>query len=110
MRPWTPEEISKARAVPFRLVLESLGAYHKVDRDYSPADPDRKSMRLHVNFRGRNFQFILTDEKFVNELMPREDPSRGGGGAIDFARHLCSCNFVQAVKICIDAIGAGASK
>lgn len=49
----------------------------------------------------------MTGEKFLNELLPADTPHRGGGGAIDFVRHVTGCNFVQAVKICLDAFTAG---
>lgn len=40
----------------------------------------------------------------MNELLPEGAPQRGGGGAIDFVRHVTGFNFVQAVKICLDAL------
>jgi len=102
--PWNQEQISAARRVQFSAVLNHIEAYHKVDRDYAPLDPGRKSLRLQVSYRGRDFCFIITGEKFVNELLPEGTPKRGGGGAIDFVRHIAGVGFVQAVKICLDAI------
>ena len=102
--PWSQEEIDAARAVRFSVVLNHLGAYHKMDADYEPLDSGRKSRRVHVAYRGRDFRFIFTAEKFVNELLPEGAPQRGGGGAIDFVRYITGCNFVQAVKVCLDAL------
>lgn len=85
-------------------MLDQLGAYHKLDPDYTPLDPGRKSKRVQVNYQGRDFRFVLTGEKFVNELLPEGMPNRGGGGAIDFARHVAGLNFVQAVRVCLDAL------
>lgn len=87
------------------MVLEQLGAYHKVDKDYEPLDPSRKSIRVHVNYQGRDFRFVITEEKFVNELQPDDAPRRGGGGAIDFVQHITGFGFVQAVNVCLAAAG-----
>lgn len=103
MGPWSSEEINQARRVPFYTVLKFLGAHHKRDRDYAPVDSNRQSVRVHVGYNGRDFRFIFTNEKWFNELLPVDYPGRGGGGAIDFVRHLTGCGFVQAVKVCIDA-------
>lgn len=101
--PWSQEEVCVARQVRFSAVLVYLGAYHKVDRDFVPQDERRKSLRVHVNYGGRDFRFIFTGEKWLNELVPQGEAGRGGGGAIDFVRHLTGYGFVQAVKICLDA-------
>ncbi|MEB8485790.1 MULTISPECIES: DUF5131 family protein [Acidithiobacillus] len=50
--------------------------------------------------------FDFTGEKFVNELLPDGTAHRGGGGPIDFVRHVTACNFVQAVKVCLEALTA----
>jgi hypothetical protein len=100
---WTAQQISAARKVPFDKLLDHLGAYHKRDRDYAPLDPTSKSVRVHVNCEGRDFRFIFTGEQFVNELNSSFGGMKGGGGAIDFVRHLTGVNFVQAVKACLDA-------
>lgn len=102
--PWSQEQINAARAVRFSAALDHLGAYHKVDADYEPLDRVRRSKRVQVSYQGRDFRFIFTGEKFVNELLPEGSPHRGGGGAIDFVRHVTGCNFVQAVKVCLDAL------
>lgn len=102
-RPWTAEQINEARAVPFSVVLSHLGAYVKRDTEYQPLEVARRSVRIHVGLNGRDFRFILTGEKWVNELMPSDFPARGGGGAIDFVRHLLRANFAYAVKVCLDA-------
>lgn len=104
--PWSQEQIDAARAVRFSVVLEHLDAYHKIDTDYEPLDPSRKSRRVQVGHQGRDFHFIFTGEKFVNELLPEGTPLRGGGGAIDFVRHVTGFNFVQTVKVCLDAMTA----
>lgn len=104
MGPWSQEQIDTARRVRFSTALDQLGAYHKIDRDYTPLDPGRKSIRVHVSYQGRDFRFVLTGEKFINELLPEGTPGRGGGGTIDFVRHVAGLNFVQAVKVCLDAV------
>lgn len=104
--PWSQEQVDTARTVRFSAVLNHLGAYHKIDPDYEPLDPGRRSKRVQVGYQGRDFRFIFTGEKFINELIPPGSPRRGGGGAIDFVRHVTGCNFVQAVKTCLDAIVA----
>lgn len=104
--PWTQEQIDTARRVRFSAVLDQLGAYHKLDPEYTPLDPGRKSKRVQVSYQARDFRFVVTGEKFVNELLPEGTPGRGGGGAIDFVRHVAGLNFVQAVKVCLDALTA----
>ena len=105
MGPWTTDEIERARKTPFLNILDFLGAYYKRDLTFEPLESGRSSIRLQVGFDGRDFRFILTGEKWVNELRPKGHAGRGGGGAIDFARHVVGCGFVQAVKICLDAQG-----
>lgn len=102
--PWSQEQVEAARSVRFSAVLNHLGAYHKLDADYQPLDPGRRSKRVYVSYQGRHFRFVFTGEKFVNELLPADVPHRGGGGAIDFVCYLTGCKFVQAVKVCLDAI------
>lgn len=104
--PWSQEQIDAARRVRFSAVLDQLGAHHKLDPDYEPLDPGRRSKRVQVSYQGRDFRFVITGEKFVNELLPDGTPNRGGGGAIDFARHVAGLGFVQAVKVCLDALTA----
>lgn len=103
MMPWSPNEISQAREVRVTAVLKFLGAHYKRDKDYAPLDPSRPSVRVHVSYQGRDFRFVFTGEKFVNELLPLDSPNRGGGGTIDFVRHITGLAFVQAVKICLEA-------
>ena len=103
MGPWNTEQIAEARRVRFSTVLEHLGAYHKIDKDYTPLDPTRKSIRVQIGYQGRDYRFIITGEKFVNELLPEGSPNRGGGGAIDFVQHITGLGFVQAVNVCLDA-------
>lgn len=102
--PWSQEQIDAARVVRFSAVLNHIGAYHKVDDAYEPLDAARRSKRVQVSYQGRDFRFIFTNEKFINELLPPDVTRRGGGGAIDFVRHLTGCNFVQAVKLCLDTL------
>lgn len=104
MGPWTSEQIEQARRARFSAVLDHIGAYHKVDSEYAPVDPARKSVRVHVSYSGRDFRFIITGEKWINELLPSGRSGRGGGGAIDFVRHIADLGFVQAVKVCLDAM------
>ena len=105
--PWSAEEIAAARRVKFGAVLDYLGAYHKLGKSYAALDPSRRSVRVHVNYECRDFRFILTEEKWLNELLPQRHPERGGGCAIDFVRHLTGLGFVPAVKICLDAAASG---
>ncbi len=102
MRPWTGDEIEVARAVPFHVLLRFLGAYYKLDREYRRTTAS-DSIRVQVNYAGRDFRFVFTNEKWVNELMPPAKPRRGGAGAIDLAAHITGLDFVRSVKVCIDA-------
>lgn len=104
MGPWNTEQIARARSARFFIALDHLGAYHKVDPHFTPLDPSCKSIRVQVNHRGRDFRFVITGEKWVNELLPSDAANRGGGGAIDFVRHVTGLGFVQAVKVCLDAL------
>lgn len=107
--PWSQEQIDAARSVRFSTVMDFIGAYYKLDADYVPLIPGRRSKRVHLSYQGRDFRFIFTGEKFVNDLLPDGTPGRGGGGTIDFVRHVVDCNFVQAVKICLDAVNSTGS-
>lgn len=69
MGPWNADQINRARFVRFSAALDYLGAYYKRDREYAPLDPSSKSVRVHVNHQGRDFRFILTGEKWLNELL-----------------------------------------
>lgn len=106
MGPWTPEQIGAARRARFGVVLNHLGAYHKRDVEFGPLYPERGSVRVHVSYRGRNFRFIFTGEKWLDELLCVGMSKRGGGGSIDFVQYITGCNFVHAVKICLDALYA----
>ncbi len=103
MGPWNTEQISQARQVPFLKVLDIIGAYYKRDLEYEPLDASRHSVRIQASYNGRDFRFIFTGEKWVNELLAPGTADRGGGGAIDFVRHVTGQGFVQAVKVCLDA-------
>ena len=109
MAPWTQEQIDTARRVRFSAVLDHLGAHHKLDANYAPLDPGRKSVRVQVSYEGRDFRFVVTGEKWVNELLSADQPNRGGGGAIDFVRHITELGFVQAVKLCLDTLNSQGS-
>jgi hypothetical protein len=102
MGPWTSDEIELARAVPFHVLLHFIGAYHKLDPEYRSANSG-DSIRVLVGYAGRDFRFIFTNEKWVNELIPPTKRGRGGAGAIDLAAHITGLDFVRSVKICIDA-------
>ncbi|BEU21246.1 hypothetical protein [Paraburkholderia terrae] len=109
MGPWTTAEIESARAVPFHLLLRFLGAYCKLDREYKSVG-SVESIRVHVNHAGRDFRFVFTGEKWINELLSPLQQGRGGAGAIDLAAHLTGLDFVRSVKICIDALNDSVSK
>jgi len=102
--PWNREQIDAALEVAFPILLGHLGAYYKLDPHFQPLDVSRRSQRVQGAYQGRDFRFIFTGRKFVNELLPADAPQRGGGGAIDFVRHLTGYSFVQAVKVCLDAL------
>lgn len=102
MGPWTRDEIETARTVPFHVLLRFIGAYSKLDKDYKSA-VSSDSVRVHVNHAGRDFRFVFTGERWVNELIPPTKKGRGGAGAIDLAAHITGLDFVRSVKICIDA-------
>lgn len=103
MGPWSQEQIDAARQVRFSTILNFIGAFYKRDPDYEPLDPRRKSSRVQINYQNRDFRLVITGEKWVNELLPVDQPNRGGGGSIDFVRHITGSGFVQAVKVCLDA-------
>ena len=105
-QPFSHAEIAQARSATFKTVLDHLGAHVKQDNDYTPLDPARRSVRLQVGYQGRDFRLVVTGEKFVNELLPVETASRGGGGAIDLVKHITGLGFVQSVKACLDALAA----
>ena len=109
MGPWTAAEIESARAVPFHVLLRFLGAYCKLDQEYRSAT-SAESIRVHVNHAGRDFRFVFTGEKWVNELLPPTKRGRGGAGAIDLAAHITGMDFVRSVKVCIDALDHSAAK
>ena len=102
MGPWTNEDIETARAVPFDVLLHSMGAYCKLDRAYRPA-ASYGSVRVHVNHAGRDFRFVFYGAKWVNELASPADKRRGGAGAIDLVTYITGYDFVRAVKVCLDA-------
>jgi hypothetical protein len=109
MIPWTTAEIESARDVPFYVLLKFLGAYCKVDGGYRSASP-AESIRVHVSHAGRDFRFVITGQKWVNELLPPAQHGRGGAGSIDLAAHITGLDFVRSVKICIDALNDSLSK
>lgn len=108
--PWSQDQVDEARFAPFSLVLDHIGAFHKLDPDYAPLDPSRRSKRIQVGYQGRDFHFVVTGPKFVNQLLPEGAKNRGGGGTIDFVSHVTGCTFVQAVKICLDALATSRTK
>lgn len=101
---FTQEQINLARQVPLLTLLEHLEAYVKHDKEYKPSNLSAGSIRVDVNYLGRNYRFIITGEKWINDLLSRDVPKRGGGGAIDFYQHINpSANFMQAVAVCLAA-------
>ncbi len=109
MGPWTVADIERARAVPFHVLLRFTGAYCKLDRDYR-SHTSHESVRVHVNHGGRDFRFVFTGEKWVNELLPPHQGKRGGAGAIDLIAHITGLDFVLSVKVCLDALKSEHSK
>lgn len=101
--PWSASDIQQARDVPLLQVLSHVCDYVKEDRDYVPRDTSTGGRRFHVNCAKRDFRLILTGEKWLDELTDRKAANRGGGGAIDLAMHLLGLDFVQAVRICLEA-------
>jgi hypothetical protein len=102
--PFTQEQISLARQVPLLSVLDALECYIKQDSEYRPTNRDAGSIRVEVSYLGKNFRFILTKEKWINELMDRDMPGRGGGGAIDFYKHITGASFIAAVSACMEIV------
>lgn len=103
-RQWSQEHIVAARAASFSAVLGHIGDYHKVDANYAPMYSGRRGKRIQVSFQKRDFRYVFTGERFVNGLLPDGAAHRGGSGAINFVRHVTSCNFVHAVKVCLDTL------
>jgi hypothetical protein len=103
MGPWSSADIASARSVPFGVVLRYLGAYTKRDHEYR-SHRSTDSIRVYVSLNGREFRFVFTGEKWLNDLMPSTQQARGGGGSIDLVSYLTGCGFVQAVKVCLDAM------
>ena len=101
--PWSDSDIRRARNVPLLKVLTHVCPYLKDDQDYTPLDPSMGSRRFQVNCSKRDFRLLLTGEKWLDELVDRNAGHRGGGGAIDLAMHLKGINFVQAVRVCLEA-------
>jgi hypothetical protein len=107
MGPWTDDQIARARSVPLLKLISHICDHVKEDREYRPLDSSSRSRRFQLNCRNRDFRLILKGEKWVDELVPRGSSQRGGGGAIDLASHLTGSNFVQSVRLCLDAAGTG---
>lgn len=108
MGPWNTDQINRTRGVPFSTVLNVLGVYYERDKEYEALDPCRKGIRVQVGCQWRDFRFIVAGEKWLNEFLPAVHRNRGGGGAIDFLRHLAGWGFVHAVKVCLNtAEGSG---
>ena len=101
--PWSASDIQKARGVPLLKLLNHICDHLKEDRNYQPLDSSLRSRRFQVNCQRRDFRLIVTGEKWVDELQPRGTSGRGGGGAIDLASYLMRLNFVQAVRVCLEA-------
>lgn len=101
--PWNSSDIAKARSVPLLKILSHVCDYLKEDPNYTPRDPSTGSRRFQVNCNKRDFRLILTGEKWLDELVNRGAEGRGGGGGVDLVMHLTGVNFVQAVKLCLEA-------
>lgn len=104
--PWNKSDVHRARNVPLLKVLANICDYLKEDQSYTPRDPSVGSRRFHVHCSKRDFRLLLTGEKWLDELVDRSAANRGGGGAVDLVMHLKGLNFVQAVKVCLDAADA----
>lgn len=103
MGPWRESDVHRARCVPLVKILAHVSDHLKEDQTYTPADPSLGSRRFHVNCSKRDYRILLTGEKWLDELVDRNAAIRGGGGAIDLVMHLKRLNFVQAVKVCLEA-------
>jgi len=102
--PWSESDVHRARSVPLLKVLSHVCDYLKEDQDYTPRDLSVGSRRFHVNCSKRDFRLLLTGEKWLDELVDRGAANRGGGGAVDLVMYLKGINFVQAVKVCLEAV------
>lgn len=100
--PWNTTDIARARSAPLLKILSHICDYIKEDLEYTPRDPSKGSRRFQVNWQKRDFRLIITGEKWLDELVNRDEGGRGGGGGIDLVMHLTGVNFVQAVKVCLD--------
>lgn len=74
-------------------VLLALADYAKADATYVPI-VSAKSSRWHASCAGKDFELLLTGPKFWDTRS-----FVGGGGAIDLAMHLHSCNFRHATAL-----------
>ena len=101
--PWGEKDVRRARGVPLLKVLLYVCDFLKEDKDYTPRDPSAGSRRFHVSCSKREFRLLVSGEKWLDELISRDTVNRGGGGAVDLVMYLKGCNFVQAVKVCLDA-------
>lgn len=101
--PWSESDICRARNVPLLKILRHVCDYLKEDNNYTARNPSLGGRRFHVNCSKRDFRLLLTGEKWLDELVERGSANRGGGGAIDLVMHLKDVNFVQAVRVCLDA-------
>lgn len=102
MKMLTKEQICIARNVSIRRILIGSGAVYKFVEGRHPYIAGRSCPRLHVQFREREFLFLVKDHAWLDELVPKNNPRHKGNGAIDFLMHLTNMNFADAVQTCLN--------
>lgn len=73
-------------------VLDFLGLYWKLDREYKPVKT-KTSFRIFVQKGYETKELLITGIRWYDV---RE--RKGGGGAIDLVMHLYSDSFLQSIK------------
>jgi len=86
------DAVLRARGLSIEDALARLGLYWKVDRDFQPVK-DSSTKRIFVSVGNRVVELLVTNLKWYDVKA-----KRGGGGAIDLAMHLCTTDFVTAMK------------
>uniref|UniRef100_E6PQB1 Uncharacterized protein n=1 Tax=mine drainage metagenome TaxID=410659 RepID=E6PQB1_9ZZZZ len=93
MRTVDEAELRRWRELSAADVVVKLATYAKRDAAFVPIK-NPATRRWHVNAQGQEFELLLTGSKFFDTRM-----ERGGGGAVDLAKHLLGLDFRRAVEI-----------
>lgn len=92
MRPVDEVTLARWRGVDCVAVLDAVATYAKRDATFVPRK-SAKSTRWHVRFDEREFELVLTGNRFWDVRS-----QAGGGGAVDLVMHLTGDCFKGAVK------------